>query len=68
MRLLHTGGTIGMVPSLQGLVSAAGVVEAAVGARARVTAFDPLLDSAAIGAADWNKLLYSTQVMPTPLK
>ena len=36
MRLLHTGGTIGMVPSPQGLVPAPGVLEAAVGARARV--------------------------------
>lgn len=36
MRLLHTGGTIGMVPSPQGLVPAPGVLEAAVGARARM--------------------------------
>ena len=67
MRLLHTGGTIGMVPSFQGLVSAAGVVEAAVGARARVTAFDPLLDSAAIGAADWNKLLDKVEETDDPV-
>lgn len=57
MRLIHTGGTIGMVPSPQGLVPALGVVEAAVGERARITAFDPLVDSAAIGAPDWNRLL-----------
>lgn len=57
MRLIHTGGTIGMVPSLYGLVPATGVLEAAVGERARVMAFDPLVDSAAIDAADWNRLL-----------
>ena len=57
MRLIHTGGTIGMVPSPQGLVPAKGVVEEAVGKRALVTAHDPLVDSAAIGADDWNRLL-----------
>lgn len=58
MRLLiHTGGTIGMVPSDDGLAPGAGVVEAAVGDRARIHAFDPLLDSAAIARADWNRLL-----------
>jgi L-asparaginase len=58
MRLLiHTGGTIGMVPSDDGLVPGAGVVEAAIGGRARIHAFDPLLDSAAITHADWNLLL-----------
>lgn len=58
MRLLiHTGGTIGMVPSDDGLVPGAGVVEAAVAGRARIHAFDPLLDSAAIAHAEWNRLL-----------
>ncbi|SFD11412.1 L-asparaginase [Bosea sp. CRIB-10] len=58
MRLLiHTGGTIGMVPSDGGLAPGAGVVEAAIGSRARIHAFDPLLDSAAITHADWNRLL-----------
>lgn len=58
MRLLiHTGGTIGMVPSDGGLAPGAGVVEAAIGSRARIRAFDPLLDSAAITHADWNRLL-----------
>lgn len=56
-RLIHTGGTIGMAPSDQGLRPAPGLVEAAVGLRAQVTAFDPLLDSAAIGAEDWNRML-----------
>lgn len=58
MRLLiHTGGTIGMVPSQDGLVPGPGVVETAVGGRARIHAFEPLLDSAAITHADWNRLL-----------
>lgn len=58
MRLLiHTGGTIGMVPSSDGLVPGLGVVEAAIAGRARIHAFDPLLDSAAITHRDWNRLL-----------
>jgi L-asparaginase len=57
LRLIHTGGTIGMVASAAGLVPAPGLVEAAVGDRARVTAFDPLLDSAAVGPAEWNRML-----------
>ncbi|MDP4989797.1 MAG: asparaginase domain-containing protein [Marivita lacus] len=67
MRLIHTGGTIGMRPSLQGLVPAIGVVEAAVGERARVTAIDPLVDSAAIGAADWNRLLDLIETRDEPV-
>lgn len=67
MRLIHTGGTIGMVPSPQGLVPAKGVVEAAVGERARVTALDPLVDSAAIGAADWNRLLDLIETADDPV-
>ena len=56
-RLIHTGGTIGMAPGELGLQPLPGLVEAAVGRRAQVTAFDPLLDSAAIAAADWNCML-----------
>jgi L-asparaginase len=67
MRLIHTGGTIGMVPSSQGLVPAKGVVEEAVGLRARVTALDPLVDSAAIGAADWNRLLDLIETADDPV-
>ena len=67
MRLIHTGGTIGMVPSLQGLVPAPGVVEAAVGDRAQVTIFDPLVDSAAIGAADWNRMLDRIEAVDDPV-
>jgi L-asparaginase len=67
MRLIHTGGTIGMVASPQGLVPAPGVVEAAVGERARVMALDPLVDSAAIGAADWNRLLDLIETADDPV-
>lgn len=55
--LLHTGGTIGMRPGPEGLSPAPGVVEAAVGPRARVIAFDPLIDSAGISPGHWNRLL-----------
>lgn len=58
MRLLiHTGGTIGMVSGPAGLIPGAGCVETAVAGRARVVAFDPLLDSADVGAEHWNRLL-----------
>lgn len=55
--VIHTGGTIGMVPSGAGLIPGTGVVEAAVAGRARVLTFDPLVDSAAIGPPQWNRLL-----------
>lgn len=55
--LIHTGGTIGMTPTPTGLASAPGLVETYVGDRAKVIAFDPLLDSAAIGWREWNRLL-----------
>lgn len=58
MRLLiHTGGTIGMVSGPCGLIPGVGCVETAVAGRARVVAFDPLLDSANVGAAHWNRML-----------
>lgn len=55
--LIHTGGTIGMAQTPEGLAPKKGVVEAAVAGRARVVAFDPLLDSADLGHAHWNRLL-----------
>ncbi|MCJ8141181.1 asparaginase domain-containing protein [Falsirhodobacter halotolerans] len=58
--LLHTGGTIGMVAGPDGLRPRAGVVEAAVAARRSgltVHVFDPLLDSADVGPAEWNRML-----------
>ena len=53
--LIHTGGTIGMVPTPDGLAPQAGMVEAALEAMlpAGITLvrhiFDPLLDSADVG-------------------
>lgn len=58
--LIHTGGTIGMVAGPDGLVPQAGLVEAAIaarGAEVEVHAFDPLLDSAEVGPAHWNRML-----------
>ncbi|MAM62645.1 asparaginase domain-containing protein [Maritimibacter sp. UBA3975] len=61
--LIHTGGTIGMVPSPDGLVPETGRVERAVatlmptGAQLTTHVFDPLLDSADVGPADWNRML-----------
>ncbi len=61
--LIHTGGTIGMGPGPEGLVPVAGKLETAV--RARLPAdetlvtelFAPLLDSADVGPAHWNRIL-----------
>jgi len=61
--LIHTGGTIGMVPTPNGLAPQNGVVEGAISARlsAGVTlhqhVFDPLLDSADVGPVHWNEIL-----------
>lgn len=61
--LIHTGGTIGMVPSKDGLTPKEGLVEAAVAARlpAHVDVikhiFTPLVDSANIGPNHWNAML-----------
>lgn len=61
--IIYTGGTIGMVPGPQGLQPGAGVLEAALSRMAPpglplvVEQFDPLVDSADIGPAAWNRLL-----------
>lgn len=61
--LIHTGGTIGMVPTAAGLAPQDGLVEAAVSARLApgVTlhrhVFAPLIDSADIRPQDWNVML-----------
>lgn len=61
--LIHTGGTIGMVPTANGLAPQKGVVEDAIAAQlpAGVTlhqhVFDPLLDSADVGPNHWNEIL-----------
>lgn len=63
--LLHTGGTIGMVPSDRGLRPELGVVEAAVARllaerghdlEVEILRLAPLIDSANATPADWNRL------------
>jgi L-asparaginase len=61
--ILYTGGTIGMVPGPLGLAPGAGVLEAALTRMlpqdlpVAIERFDPLLDSADVGPADWNRML-----------
>lgn len=68
--LIHTGGTIGMVPSEAGLIPREGVVEAALadmlphGVRLVSHVFDPLLDSADLGPVHWNQMLDLIEAHP----
>lgn len=61
--LIHTGGTIGMRPGPAGLEPAPGLVEAALAARIApdedllAEVFAPLLDSADVGPAHWNRMV-----------
>jgi L-asparaginase len=61
--LIHTGGTIGMRGSADGLMPAAGVLEDAAatlgppGARLSICSFEPLVDSADIGREHWNRII-----------
>ena len=60
--LIHSGGTIGMGPGPEGLMPIPGKLEAAVaerraGAPFVAEVFAPLLDSAEVGPADWNRFL-----------
>lgn len=61
--IIYTGGTIGMVAGPNGLQPGNGVVEAELdrqlggGVRLRIEHFSPLVDSANIGPADWNRML-----------
>ncbi|MCU0901211.1 MAG: asparaginase domain-containing protein [Cypionkella sp.] len=61
--ILYTGGTIGMIPGPDGLQPGMGVLEAALcalvppGLRVEVEQFSPLIDSANIRPADWNRML-----------
>ncbi|WP_435259876.1 asparaginase domain-containing protein [Thioclava sp. FR2] len=61
--IIYTGGTIGMVPGPDGLTPGEGVLERALEARlpsatkAEILRFDPLVDSANVGPADWNRML-----------
>jgi L-asparaginase len=66
-RLIHTGGTIGMRQGSDGLEPVAGLVEAYVGERASVASFDPLLDSAAIGWREWNRLIDMIEMSDGPV-
>jgi L-asparaginase len=63
--LLHTGGTIGMVPTARGLKPELGVVEHAVDQLVaergndldiEIVPLEPLIDSANATPADWNRL------------
>lgn len=68
--LIHTGGTIGMAETPEGLAPLKGLVEEAIAARlpagAVLTAdvFDPLLDSADVGPAHWNRMLETIRRHP----
>lgn len=61
--VLHTGGTIGMKQGPDGLKPSPGLVEGALsrlapaGLAIRVETFDPLVDSAEVGPAHWNRLI-----------
>ncbi|MGE4373195.1 MAG: asparaginase domain-containing protein [Xanthobacter sp.] len=68
--LVHTGGTICMGQTAQGLAPQAGIVEAAVAARLApdvsltVERFTPLVDSADIGPRAWNHMLDLIEAHP----
>ena len=68
--LIHTGGTIGMGPGPDGLVPVDGKLEAAVrarmpeGVRLATEVFAPLLDSADVGPAHWNRILTAIRAHP----
>lgn len=68
--VIHTGGTIGMGPGPEGLVPVAGKLEAAVAARLpagaalEVVVFAPLLDSADVGPAEWNRMIGEIRARP----
>jgi L-asparaginase len=61
--IIYTGGTIGMVPGPRGLEPGNGVLEAALATRlpqgmpCKVEQFQPLVDSANVGPAEWNRML-----------
>jgi L-asparaginase len=61
--VLHTGGTIGMVPGPNGLTPGQGVLEQAIdrlapdNANITVMTFDPLVDSSDVSFTHWNRML-----------
>lgn len=68
--LIHTGGTIGMAETPEGLAPRKGLVEEAIskrlpqGTQLIADVFDPLLDSADIGPRHWNRMLETTRSHP----
>jgi len=68
--LIHTGGTIGMAETPEGLAPLKGLVEEAIAARlpadTALTAdvFEPLLDSADVGPRHWNRMLETIRSHP----
>lgn len=68
--IIYTGGTIGMAPGPGGLAPCPGLLEGALdrmlppGLVAEVDRFDPLVDSANIGPAEWNRMLDRIEAWP----
>jgi L-asparaginase len=68
--LIHTGGTIGMAETPEGLAPRKGLVEEAIskrlpkGTELITDVFNPLLDSADVGPAHWNRMLETTRSHP----
>lgn len=68
--LIHTGGTIGMAETPEGLAPRKGLVEEAIikrlpqGTELIAEVFDPLLDSADVGPAHWNRMLETIRSHP----
>ncbi len=68
--LIHTGGTIGMAETPEGLAPRKGLVEEAIskrlpqGTQLIADVFDPLLDSADVGPAHWNRMLETIRSHP----
>lgn len=68
--LIHTGGTIGMAETPEGLAPRKGLVEEAIskrlpeGVELVAEVFDPLLDSADVGPAHWNRMMQTIRSHP----
>ncbi|TPP07056.1 asparaginase domain-containing protein [Rhizobium glycinendophyticum] len=68
--LIHTGGTIGMAETPEGLAPLKGLVEDAIATRLPdgvelvADVFDPLLDSADVGPTHWNLMLETIRNHP----
>jgi L-asparaginase len=68
--LIHTGGTIGMAETPEGLAPRKGLVEEAIskrlpqGTQLIAEVFDPLLDSADVGPTHWNRMLATIRSHP----